>query len=675
MDMAINQRDGYNTRGAPADEGSANGDNTRGASVGDAADASSPRGATGGESANGGATNGAGEPRYGAARAVGAQRLTLYEPNARPGFVAWATAFDYGDGGIGLSFKETVREGNPGFAAPTLEAVEAAAVPYSYGSVFFGGSDFRSYWVYMRSDDCGLTFRETGRAPLGQGSDINLGFPDGRIVGYHTPPDAEPGLARSCIRAMESLDGGSSWRQAATLLAGCSIYLWRVRRLRDGMAILMASLYGTAWGPGQERATRNTMLPGETQISKVQPFFMASRDGISFTGPHYILPGTGAHEFDMVELGDGEMLFFQGDVQATPPARQKVRRRADGIFINEPVHAVRRGSPQGSDPQGGFLPETIVRLPGGANGGAHGGATGNPEGGAGCTGGGLLVGARRGKPYSCSPDEGENWYEIDGLPPSLYQPFMMVAPDGALINFGHFGGDSAFGQKDMFIGADRFRVDSRLPGACRMSLERCLSADGSRYLNRFRARLTSGGVPVAGMEAAFFFQPFWPMAEQDPALAPRTAAAATDADGCAEAGPEGYADAGDIHFSYSARAAFAPPDGSGFLPCESPTMQVQALRAVRGEPYPYGAYFAEGTLYLSPALLEAHPGALGELRALAGRPDGLVAGQLSPGLADALIRNNVLATVPGGRLKWKPSVHAPVPLADVRPMASGDVFA
>jgi hypothetical protein len=589
------------------------------------------------------------------AHAVGARRETLYVPKNRPGFVAWATAFDCGDGGLGLSFKETLREDNADFPVPALEAVEAMAVPYSYGSVFFGSRDFRSYWVYMRSDDGGRTFRETGRAPLGQGSDVNVGFPGGRIVGYHVPPAADPGMAMGCIRVMESLDGGSAWRRAATLLPGNSIYLWRTRRLRDGTVILMASLYGTAWGPGRERATRNTMLPGETPVSKVQAFFMASADGIAFSGPHYILPGTGAHEFDMVELGDGEMLFFQGDVQATPPARQKVRRDADGRFVNGPVHAVRRGAPAGGDPQGGFLPETIVRMPDG-----------------------LLVGARRHKAYSCSPDEGENWYEIGGLPPSLYQPFLMLAPSlesepgGELICFGHFGGDAAFGQKDMFIGADYFRVDSRLPAACRLSLERCLSGDGSRYINRFRARLTSGGKPVAGQELAFSFRPFWPMAGRDPGLAPFDAEAITGADGCAEAGPESYAEAGDIHFSYSAQAVFAPPAGSARLPCASPVMQVQALRPARREPYPYDAYFAEGALYLSPRLMEAHPGALALLKSMAGREDGLLDGPLPPGLADALIKSHVLAE-DGGRMRWKASVHAPVPLADVRPMAGGDV--
>ncbi len=100
--------------------------------------------------------------------------------------------------------------------------------------------------------------------------------------------------------------------------------LWRVRCLRDGTLVVLASLYGTPWGPGRERATRNTMLPGETYQSKIQPFFLTSRDGREFSAPNYILPGIGAHEFDFVELPDGRLLFIAGDVQGTPVGRQFV---------------------------------------------------------------------------------------------------------------------------------------------------------------------------------------------------------------------------------------------------------------------------------------------------------------------------------------------------------------
>ncbi|MEZ4628281.1 MAG: hypothetical protein R2912_09450 [Eubacteriales bacterium] len=76
---------------------------------------------------------------------------------------------------------------------------------------------------------------------------------------------------------------------------------------------------------------------------------------------------------------------------------------------------------------------------------------------------GLIIGSRRNKPYSCSNDFGENWYEVDKLPTSLYQPFLIAAEDGTILNFGHKGGDMALGREDVVIGVDRFRVEA----ACR----------------------------------------------------------------------------------------------------------------------------------------------------------------------------------------------------------------
>ena len=78
------------------------------------------------------------------------------------------------------------------------------------------------------------------------------------------------------------------WTDVRRLLEGTAPYLWRVRCLRDGTLVVLASLYGTPWGPGRERATRNTMLPGETYQSKIQPFFLTSRDGREFSAPNYI---------------------------------------------------------------------------------------------------------------------------------------------------------------------------------------------------------------------------------------------------------------------------------------------------------------------------------------------------------------------------------------------------
>ena len=45
---------------------------------------------------------------------------------------------------------------------------------------------------------------------------------------------------------------------------------------------------------------------------------MTTRDGRTFSEPHYILPGIGAHEYDVVETLGGRLLFIAGDVQGTP---------------------------------------------------------------------------------------------------------------------------------------------------------------------------------------------------------------------------------------------------------------------------------------------------------------------------------------------------------------------
>ena len=152
-----------------------------------------------------------------------AERRILYTPEERPGFVAWTTCFTYGDGRIGLSFKETVRARDPYYEPPKLEMGEAVGAPVSYCSVECGSELERSFRVYMVSSDNGRTFTETGRCPLEEGSFCNMGFPDGRIIGYDVPRinDARTGWFDG-IKMRESLDGGSTWREIGTLLDGCA---------------------------------------------------------------------------------------------------------------------------------------------------------------------------------------------------------------------------------------------------------------------------------------------------------------------------------------------------------------------------------------------------------------------------------------------------------------------
>lgn len=586
--------------------------------------------------------------------AVGAERRVIYEPKVRPGFVAWTTCFDYGDGRIGLSFKETVREKDPYYLPPKLEMGEAVGAPVSYCSVECGSENERSFRVYMASDDSGKTFYETGRCPLEEGSFCNVGFPDGRIYGYDVPRlnDARTGWFDGVKRRV-STDGGSTWREAGVLLEGTAPYLWRVRRLRDGTVVLLLSLYGTPWGEGKPRATRNTMLPGETYINKIQTCFLASADGAHFTGPHYVLPGIGAHEYDMCECPDGRLLFIAGDVQATPVGRQFVERR-DGAYINGTLFGIRRGAPQDpkKNPQGGFVPESLVMR-----------------------GDGLIIGSRRNKPYACSTDYGENWYEADGLPVSLYQPFLMEAPDGTILNFGHRGGDSALGQEDMVIGVDRFRVENTMPASCDLMLSRRMDAEKRHYINAFTARLTAAGRPVAGQSLRFRCQPVW---NEDGSVntAPQSEAAVqlnacTDDGGIAHIELPMFDGIPDIHFYYNIDVVFRPANDALFAPCDGPMMCVSAITPHRKNRWPYDVYFAEGKLYLSPALQKDVPDAIAQINALGSR-EPFQKGALSDALVERLLAAHAISKTAEG-YAWYSGVH-PKGAMEALDMGGGDWY-
>lgn len=590
------------------------------------------------------------------ASAVEMRRDTIYTPAVRPGFVAWATGFDYADGRVGLSFKETERAPDPDYVPAKLEMGEAVGAPVSYCSVECGDANQRSWRVYLQSADNGKTFTETGRCPLDEGSFCNFGFPDGRIVGLDVPRinEARTGWC-DYIAVRESTDGGSTWAPVTRLLEGCAPYLWRTRRLADGTIIILASLYGTPWGAGRERVTRNTMLPGESYIDKIQTFFMTTKDGRTFDGPHYILPGVGAHEFDVAECPDGRLLFIAGDVQGTPVARQFVEKRG-GVYINGTLYGIRRGAPDsaGKGPQSGFVPESLVMLPDG-----------------------TLVGSRRNKPYTCSNDYGENWYEIDGVAPSLYQPYLMLMPNGMIANFGHEGGDAALGQHDMWLGADFFRLENKLPAACTLQMQRSLSADGRQYLNAFTATLCAGGKPAAGCTVTFRFTPVWnedgSVNTQPQENAPVQLTAVTDENGSASVHVACFDNHPDIHYYYNADVVFRPENGSAYRACDGPMMCVAALTPRRECRYPHEAYFAEGDLYLSPQLHERFPNLEALLLACCGE-NGAAPATLPAALQNALLACGVLVNDANGQPQWLHSVHAPCPLRALRGMESGDWY-
>jgi len=380
---------------------------------------------------------------------------------------------------------------------------------------------------------------------------------------------------------------------------------------------------------------------------------MITKDGYTFSGPHYVLPDTGAHEYDVVECADDRLLFIAGDVQGTPVARQFVERRGDS-YINGTLYPIKRGAPAdpAQDMQGGFVPESLVMLSDG-----------------------LLVGSRRNKPYSCSNDYGENWYELDNLKPSLYQPFMLLLPNDSIINFGHYGGDAALGQHDMWLGADYFTVENRLPKSCSLSLIRQLSQDSSHYTNAYTATLTAKEQPVAGQTLIFRFTPVWnpdgSYCSRPQSEAPIQLFAVTDSNGTASVHAAMFDDHPDIHYYYTVDVVFSPTAGSDLQACNGPLRVEAALTPHRSCRYPYPAYFAEGTLYIAPALYEQLPDLDDILKPYTGS-NGLPPDKLNKDILSLFLSCGILRSE-NDVITWLPSVHASCPLKETKKMG-GDWY-
>lgn len=584
----------------------------------------------------------------------------IYTPKKRPGFVAWVSAYDFGDGTVGLAFDERIQMHNPNFINPKLEYSHAASAPVSYCSVEAGSPDQQAFRVYMRSED-GIHFRETGRCKRSEGSFCNLGFPGGRLIGLDVSRlnEARTGW-NDFIQVRESLDGGNTWTPVRRLFEGCASYLWRARRLKDGTWIIIASFFGTPWGIGKLRPTRTSSLPNENGISKIQTFFLTTADGVTFSQPNYILPGIGAHEYDVVETADGNLLFIAGDVQGHPCGYQLVRRSPDG-WINGTLYPIHAGAPAdpSKNPQGGYIPETIVYD-----------ARYN-----------CLIGYRRNQCFSLSNDNGENWTRIitDFPYTHLYQPQILPLPDGRIAMYGHRGGgDSAFGENDMSIGA--ILIDpscaASLPMPTSLTMDRVLSDDGSHYLNAYRAHLTSGSTPVAGVEVQFRFVPFW---AEDGSIdttpmenAPVILTATTGPDGCALVHAHMFDGRADIHYAYNVDVIC---HGTKTLRgCCGPTLCVLALTPYRRNRFPRDAHMAGGCLYLAPRFLEDFPEALDSLRVCTGDDPCLKETALCPEAQQRLLEAGVLFRNEAGQLQWIPNVHAKRPLDDVKPMLTGDWY-
>jgi hypothetical protein len=523
------------------------------------------------------------------AKAIGFQESALYYPDKRPGYTAWTSLFQFGNGDLGIAFNEIRQGRNAASTPPPLDFVEAMGVPYRYLPVTLPAAnpEMLSDYVYLRSSDGGQSWRQTGRCPVHTRHYLHAGFPDSRMVRLIGTNEYryEQGPRRHGVVIEESRDGGATWTEISRILDGYFFYVHKLKKLSDG-ALLAAGPVFPSFGPGGTSRSRHTRLAGE--IRPAQSCFVVSRDGgHSWDGPHYILPGIESWEPDFVELPGGDLLFVNSTVQAGRAARQVVRRTATG-YVNDPLMEVRRGIPQDDNVQGGITPETMTMT---------------PEG--------LIVGVRRSGPYTCSNDLGENWYEIADVPDCHYQPILERLPDGRFLAVWHWGTDCAFGEKDMYIGTHSFRLEARLPLATRLTLDRELSESEGRFVNTWRATLTADGKPVAGREIVFRTEEVWhrdSRANQTPLAESRNVRRArTDEAGVARLRMDEKERIPDLHHAYRVDAVFEPANGDTLQACAGPLEMAYALTPSRHDPAPYPVYINHGLIMVTPETAQRFP--------------------------------------------------------------------
>ena len=271
--------------------------------------------------------------------------------------------------------------------------------------------------------------------------------------------------------------------------------------------------------------------------------------------------------------------------------RQIVRKIATG-YINDPLMSINRGAPQTEDGwimQEGVVPEAIS-----------------------ITKEGLVIGALRGKPYTCSKDLGENWYEIDGLPNSEYQPMCDLLPDGRFINVWHEGSDNSFGEADMTIGVHCFKVDaSSVPDPAKLVLGRALSEANDQYINVFTAELTSNGKPVSGESIELCVKPVWlPDRRQNPidvSESDDVRTELTDENGIAGFELKDKDQIPDIHASYWVMPSYTPPKKSPYAACIGGQYMAYPTTPVRNQPGHLDVFMEHGNILVTPHIAEKYP--------------------------------------------------------------------
>ena len=505
------------------------------------------------------------------AQAVDFEERVVYYPDKRPGYAAWVAPWKGPNGALFLSFIEKRQLPNPNHRPIPLDFWEAMGLPIKYQASFCTDPNILTESVILQSLDQGKTWKEVGRSATSCLHHFGyLSLADGSMLrGNHNAYLAYYPKETPICSIQKSSDLGNSWTNFAVVGKDFFFYPYRLISLHDGTLFFLGG-YREAFGPGR-RVPRRTETRGNVRREHQAAFYYSFDQGAKWTGPIPVFPGVYASEPDVVELSSEELLLVNSKIAGGDTTRQKIRRQGNN-FVPQPVFDIVKGP----------VPETIVQ-----------------------TKSGLLVGTSRGGVYACSKDEGNNWYPIDGLPRSLYQPRIVELNDGRLCNFFHLGGDDVFGEKDQHIGNHVFRLQEELPVETTLELMREKNRERSQYINVFRAVLRKGDRPVPNQDIRFTVRS---SSRGRKSYHSQVFVRSTDVNGQARVELPEFDRCIDIHRDYSVKAEFEPVSpNEALVPAQSTEYACYRMTSSAGKKHTYEFYVAKHQLFVSKERLSEFP--------------------------------------------------------------------
>ncbi|MEO6436067.1 MAG: sialidase family protein, partial [Tepidisphaeraceae bacterium] len=387
--------------------------------------------------------------------------MMIYQSKQRPSYTSWASFFPGNKPGEWyINCVEMTTPAKPTTRAST-QFVYQMALPRGYDT-----SKYLQELVLLKSTDAMKSWdfvtRKTVTANGGSLGGVCTG--DGTLHGFvWACYSRDPKTKTSDIYQL-SRDGGKTWSAGPTFVSErFAWYPQRLRTLRDGTLVLCCPR-AAKWGKGTDYPVRAaTKLD---VVSDMEMMLFLSRDqGKTWSNALPIFSGQAVSETDFVELPDGNLLFINNSIFATP-GRQIVYRDGDR-FTPGPLERV----------QSGVVPETVC-----------------------LTNDGLLIGCHRPGTYHWSDDLGQNWHPLEGASSTIevYQPTIHHLGDGRIACAGHYGADDPIGSRDQSINLHRFTVSApRKAVAPKLWIDRGFDEAHKRFLNSYTVSLSAGGKPLA----------------------------------------------------------------------------------------------------------------------------------------------------------------------------------